>query len=116
MGTKGLLLTLILTDNFVDASKLAQQVDPTATLDTLVDILRSDEVIQASWPDLQAHGQNCMQQAAARDVAVSLEVCPDTWRLQKVMRLHAHMFLKSTTDNLRLNRWARSSTKACALT
>ena len=38
---------------------------------------------------------------AADDIAMSLEVCPETWTAQKILRLHIHMFFKSTSSYLR---------------
>ena len=38
---------------------------------------------------------------AADDIAMSLEVCPETWTAQKILRLHIHMFFKSNSSFLR---------------
>ena len=64
--------------------------------------LRYSSELRNVWGGIVDHGRQCMQKAGGQDVAVSLEVCPETWQLQGATRLHVHVFLKSQNENLRL--------------
>ena len=99
--TKGALLTWMLPKDMVNTSKVVETQEPTA-LKELVDHLRVSGILQEAWKDIQLHAQTCLRLAGASDVAVCLEVCPDTWGAQKEVQLHFHAFLKSQGPDLRL--------------
>ena len=53
------------------------------------------------WEKMQSHGTWVAMRAGAQDWAMCMEVCPETYHLQGVIRLHLHVFLKGM-NNLRL--------------
>ena len=96
-GQKGVLLTWIHNDNFVDVDQLACTDEPTASLQELVQDVRNEPLVKEAWEEVRLLCKRCAKASGAVDVAACLEVCPDTWRLQGVLRLHTHMFLKSSS-------------------
>ena len=101
---EGLLLTWNLPgEGPSDSGTLAQSVPPVKlTVDGLVAQLRKDKTARALWQKVVDHGEECKRVSGANDVAVCLEVCPETYELQNVIRLHVHMFLKTSGEALRL--------------
>ena len=104
LKSKSALLTWMLPEGLVDLKPaLSDKAEPTAaSLEALVHRLRQLSDLRTLWQDVQEHGQKCLSAAGAADVAKCLEVCPDTFRLQGVVRLHIHMFLKSNLEDLAL--------------
>ena len=86
-----------------DSGRLAQSLPPAhLTVDEVATRLRDDATALALWHRVVDHGQMCRQLCGAADVAVCLEVCPDTYELQRMLRLHVHMFLKTSGEALKL--------------
>ena len=102
--SQGVLVTWNLpAEGGSDSVKLAQSLPPwQLTMDELVTRLRHEPTAKELWGRVMDHGQRIKPLAGADDVAVCLEVCPETYMLQKTLRLHIHMFLKSNGQNLRL--------------
>ena len=46
------------------------------------------------------HAQVCKRLAGGSDVAVCLEICPDTWEERKELKLHVHAFIKANATDL----------------
>jgi len=51
------------------------------------------EVVEL-WRRMQRHGKWVVTKAGAMDWAMCMEVCPETYQLQGVIRLHLHVFMK----------------------
>ena len=102
--TPGVLLTWNLPGTeSSDTVKIEQCLPPgQLTVEELVTRLRELPIAQALWGKVQEHGDVCKQVSGAHDVAVCMEVCPETYELQTRLRLHVHMFLKTNADALRL--------------
>ena len=98
---KGVLLTWMLPKGMVDTSRVVEMQEPTA-LKQLVESLRADGHLQELWKDIQLHAQMSLRLAGAAQVAVCLEVCPNTWEAEKEVQLHFHAFLKSEGPDLRV--------------
>ena len=108
MKSKIALLTWMLPEGLVDPKPaLSEKAEPTAAcLEAVVHLLRQLSGHRTLWQDVQEHCRKCLEVAGAANVAKSLEVCPDTFRLQGVVRLHIHLFLKSKMENLALKHMA----------
>ena len=100
--TQGVLVTWNLPDEGAsDSARLSQSLPPEQrTLDALVARLRSEPAAKSLWGRVVDHGQVCKQLSGADDVAITLEVCPETYELQRRLRLHIHCFLKSSKQPL----------------
>ena len=100
-------LGLMLTWNLpVDApsatSEIVQSLPPEQlSLDQLVLRLRDDPAVKALFSRVEDHGMKFKPFLGADDVAMSLEVCPETWSVHNTLRLHIHMFFKSNCSRLR---------------
>jgi hypothetical protein len=73
--------------------------EPTAfsAEDTLEEVcvrLRTLDWVTELWKKLRAHGVEMVKMTGAADHALCLEVCPETYELRKVIRLHLHMSLR----------------------
>lgn len=103
--TQGVMLTWNLpADGSSDSSQIAQSLpSEQLTLDELVARLRTEPTAKALWGRVLDHGQRIKPLAGAEDVAVCLEVCPETYTLQKTLRLHIHIFLKTSAPRLRIS-------------
>ena len=51
------------------------------------------EVVEL-WRRMQRHGKWVVTKAGAMDWAMCMEICPETYQLQGVIRLHLHVFMK----------------------
>ena len=100
--TTGALLTWILPETVLDLSIVIRKGESTASLDGIVAELRTSSEVQKLWGDILEHGHKCMHLAEGTDVSVCLEVCPQTFELQNVVRLHIHAFVKSNGAPLQL--------------
>ena len=98
---KGVLLTWMLPADFAKVSKVVGSEEPTA-LAEVVRRLRASADVHSAWKDIQLHAQICLRLAGASDVAVCLEVCPETWEERGEVKLHVHAFLKSSGSDLRV--------------
>ena len=114
--TQGVLLTWNLPgEGPSDSGRLAQSLPPVQlTVDEVVTRLRNEPTARALWGRVIDHGQVCKQLAGADDVAVCLEVCPETYELQRKLRLHIHMFLKSSGGPLRLRHMTFYDFEGCS--
>ena len=103
LRSSSVLLTWNLPDDFVDVSGVmsegeptaSSEGEPTASLDEVVERLRGNSNVAKAWQQALDHGRSCMQAAGGDDIAICLEVCPQTLQLQKKIRLHVHAFIKS---------------------
>ena len=104
LRTAGVLVTWNLPgDGPYDSARLDESLPPHQfTVDELVARVRTDPTARSLWARVTDHGQVCKQLAGACDVAICLELCPETYELQKKLRLHVHMFLKSSSHNLKM--------------
>ena len=116
INTQGVLVTWNLpSEGPSDSGRLAQSLPPEQlTVEKLVTRLRNDPTARALWGRVLDHGQKCKQLAGAEDVAVCLEVCPETYELQKQLRLHTHMFLKTSGQALRLKHMSFYDFEGCS--
>ena len=96
---KGLLLTWILPDTVLPKLSLPP-AGTRATLDELVAHFRNDKEIRELWDTCRDHGKTTLRFCGGSDVAISLEICPDTWEQQQVVRLHVHCFVLSVTGHM----------------
>ena len=93
--SKGVLFTWMLTQEFHRDMSLP----PSRTFETVVSLvgfLRGHDKIRAAWDEIREHGQTVKKKLGGTDVSICLEVCPETFRLQQVIRLHVHCFVLST--------------------
>ena len=97
---KATLLTWILPLEMVRVT--SESLPKGVTVDTLTTHLQSLPPVRELWERLEEHGGECQRAAGADDVAICLEVCPETWTKLGALRLHAHCFLKNNQENLRL--------------
>ena len=97
---KGVLLTWMLPPTWFDVSGVMKDGEPTALAD-VVRRMRLSVDVQSIWQEFRDHAQACMRLSGAQDVAVCMEVCPETWEAQREVRLHTHTFLKSSEAPLR---------------
>ena len=99
----GLMLTWNLPVEAPSAtSEITQSLPPEKLpLDELVQRLRDDAVAQALFKRVEDHGMRMKLLVGADDVAMSLEVCPETWTENSILRLHIHMFFKSNSSYIR---------------
>ena len=97
---KGVLLTWMLPPTWFDVSSVMKDGEPTALADVVLRMRLSVDV-QSIWQEFRDHAQACMRLSGAQDVAVCMEVCPETWEAQRDVRLHTHTFLKSSEAPLR---------------
>ena len=114
--TQGVLLTWNLSNEGPsDSGQLAESLpSEQLTVDALVQRLRHEPTAMTLWGRVVDHGQICKQLSAADDVAVCMEVCPETYELQKALRLHIHLFLKSNGMPLRLKNMSRFEFEGCS--
>ena len=96
---KGVMFTWILPETVVGELSLPPP-QTWSTLDGLVVFLRTHEKLRELWDQIREHGQDVRRLAGASDVAISLEVCPETFELQKTIRLHVHCFVVATVGNM----------------
>lgn len=102
--TTSLLLTWNLVEDFVDLTGVLNTGEPTAScvgeptasLDEVVERLRSNEALKEAWEKVKLHGAFCKVATVADDVAISLELCPQTLQLQQKIQLHVHCFVRSS--------------------
>ena len=99
----GLLLTWNLpVDAPSPTSELSLSLPPEKLpLQQLVQHLRAEPVAQALFKRIEEHGMKMRMSIGAEDVAMSLEVCPETWTESSILRLHIHMFFKSSAEWLK---------------
>ena len=71
------------------------------TLEDVVARVRSHSNLQELWDTARDHGKTVLRLVGGTDVAISLEVCPDTWELQKAVKLHVHCFVLSVSGVMR---------------
>ena len=102
---KGILLTWMLPVQMVDTSTAVRNGEPTALV-RIVNRLRTCCAVMDIWQDIQDHAHLCMKAAGGSDVAVCLEVCPTTWAEERIVRLHFHAFVKSSSSDLRCKHMA----------
>ena len=98
--TTSAMFTWFLPESFLDVSAVMGEGEPTASLDEVVERLRGSSSVVKAWGQLMDHGRRCMQQAGGEDIAICLEVCPETLQLQKVIRLHVHALIRSAATPL----------------
>ena len=115
LRTQGLLLTWNLpAESLSEATRIEQSLPPgLLTVDSLVAYLRTEPTAIRLWGRVIEHGKRCKTLAAADDVAVCLEVCPETYELQKKIRLHVHMFCKSSGPPLCVRHMSFFSFEGC---
>ena len=103
MRSLGVMVTWNLPRDAPSAtSEIVQSLPPEQlSLEQLVVHLRDDPGCKALFQRIEEHGMQMKLFLAADDIAMSLEVCPETWTAQKILRLHIHMFFKSTSSYLR---------------
>ena len=102
LRTHGLLMTWNLpAESLSEATRIEQSLPPgLLTVDSLVVHLRNEPTAIRLWGRVIEHAHRCKTLAAADDVAVCLEVCPETYELEKKIRLHIHLFCKSSVSPL----------------
>ena len=100
MKARGALLTWQISEQVADLSQ--EPIRKDLNIDTVAEHLRSLPPVRRLWEGLQEHGEECKRAAKAEDVAICLELCPTTWAQQGALKLHAHCFLKTSGDFLRL--------------
>ena len=96
---KGMLLTWILPDTVLPGLSLPP-AGTRSTLNDLVTFLRSNKELRDLWDKIRNHGQACLRLAGGSDVAISFEICPDTWEQQQHLRLHVHCFVLNVTGHM----------------
>ena len=96
---KGVLLTWMLPAVFNAVKPVVGGEEPTALRDVVL-LLRASADVQSTWKDLMMHAQVCKRLAGGSDVAVCLEICPDTWTERKELKLHVHAFIKSNASDV----------------
>ena len=97
---KGVLLTWMLPAGLIVATPVIGGEEPTALRD-VVRLLRASAEVQSTWKDLLLHAHVCKRLAGGSDVAVCLEICPDTWQERKQLMLHVPAFIKFTRRHAR---------------
>ena len=98
---KGVLLTWMLPAVFNAVKPVVGGEEPTALRD-VVRLCRASAEVQSTWKDLLMHAQVCKRLAGGSDVAVCLEICPDTWTERQELKLHVHAFIKSNASDVRI--------------
>ena len=84
----------------MDTSAVLDEGESTASLNQVVERLRQSPSVTKAWEQLLDHGRTCMQAAGGEDVAICLEVCPEMLELQKIVRLHVHTLIRSSSQHL----------------
>ena len=88
-------------------SEIVQSLPPEKLpLAELVQRLRDDPVARALFRRVKDHGMKLKMLVGADDVAMCLEVCPETWAEESILRLHIHMFFKSAASYFRVQKCA----------
>ena len=100
LKTSSALFTWMLPEGFVDMTGVLDEGESTTSLKQVVERLRQSLSVKKAWEKLLDHGRQCMQMAGAEDVAMCLEVCPETLELQKIVRLHVHALIRSNSQLL----------------
>ena len=100
LKTSSALFTWMLPEGFVDMTGVLDEGESTTSLNQVVERLRQSPSVKKAWEQLLDHGRQCMQRAGAEDVAICLEVCPETLELQKIVRLHVHALIRSSGQQL----------------
>ena len=100
LKTSSAMFTWILPEGFVDMSAVLDEGESTTSLNQVVERLRQSPSVKKAWEQLLDHGRKCMQMAGGQDVAICLEVCPETLELQKIVRLHVHALIRSSNQQL----------------
>ena len=86
----------------MDMSAVLDEGESTTSLNQVVERLRQSSSVKKAWEQILDHGRKCMQMAGGEDVAICLEVCPETLELQSILRLHVHALVRSSVQNLAL--------------
>ena len=94
------MFTWMLPEGFVDMSGVLDEGESTTSLGQVVKCLRQSPSVQKAWELILDHGRKCLQLAGGEDVAICLEVCPETLELQKIVRLHVHALVRSNSQQL----------------
>ena len=94
------MFTWMLPEGFVDMSGVFDEGESTTSLGQVVKCLRQSPSVKKAWELILDHGRKCMQLAGGEDVAICLEVCPETLELQKIVRLHVHALVRSNIQQL----------------
>ena len=100
LKTSSAMFTWMLPAGFVDITGVLHEGESTTSLAQVVERLRQSDSVKKSWERILDHGRRCMQQAGGEDVAICLEVCPETLELQQVVRLHVHALIRSNCNLL----------------
>ena len=69
---------------------------PSVALDALIEELKGDSSVKILWEKAQESIDQLRRTVAAQDVAFCLEVCPETFDLQRICRLHLHAYLRNS--------------------
>ena len=96
------MFTWMLPEGFVDLSAVLVEGESTTSLNQVVECLRQSPSARKAWEQILDHGRKCMQIAGGEDVAICLEVCPETLELQNIVRLHVHALIRSSCQQLAL--------------
>ena len=107
LRTTSAMFTWILPEGFVDMSGVLDEGESTTSLVVVVERLRQSPSVQKAWAQILDHGRMCMQMAGGEDVAICLEVCPETLELQNIVRLHVHALIRSSSQQLAVRHLAK---------
>ena len=107
LKTTSAMFTWILPEGFVDMSGVLDKGESSTSLEQVVERLRQSPSAQKAWAQILDHGRMCMQMAGGEDVAICLEVCPETLELQNIVRLHVHALIRSSSQQLAVRHLAK---------
>ena len=79
----------------VDMSTELKSLPPQASLVEVCTALRSLQRVKEIWDRAYRHARSVGDRLKASYYAVCLEVCPQTFALQRKLQLHCHLFIKS---------------------
>ena len=91
---KGVVLTWKLP-GYLNAAKQAIGVEEPTALRDAVRILRASADLRSTWEDVVEHAQMCKTLAQGEDIAVCLEICPDTWNDRKELKLQVRCVIRT---------------------
>lgn len=77
---------------------------PRSSLDRVCEGLRELPLVQELWRDFQKHVEQVCDECGADVWSCSLEVSPETWRVNDEVRVHGHAFLGSLSGRIRTRR------------